>query len=40
MFERMCTFEESIEATPNPFTEFSIAKGLATVKLGEFVDGS
>ena len=25
---------ESIEATPDPFTEFSFAKGLAKVKLG------
>ena len=31
---------ESINATPDPFTEFSFAKGLAKVKLGEFVDGS
>ena len=25
---------ESIDATPDPFTEFSYAKGLAKVKLG------
>ena len=25
---------ESINATPNPFTEFSFAKGLAKVKFG------
>ena len=25
---------ESIDVTPNPFTEFSFAKGLAKVKLG------
>ena len=25
---------ESIDATPNPFTEFSFAKGLVKVKLG------
>ena len=25
---------KSIEATPDPFTEFSFAKGLAKVKLG------
>ena len=25
---------ESIDATPNPFTEFSFPKGLAKVKLG------
>ena len=25
---------ESIDATPDPFTEFSFAKGLAKVKLG------
>ena len=31
---------ESIDATPDPFTEFSFAKGLAKVKLGEFLDGS
>ena len=31
---------ESIDATPDPFTEFNFAKGLAKVKLGEFVDGS
>ena len=31
---------ESIDTTPDPFTEFSFAKGLAKVKLGEFVDGS
>ena len=31
---------ENIDATPDPFTKFSFAKGLAKVKLGEFVDGS
>ena len=31
---------EIIDATPDPFTDFSFAKGLAKVKLGEFVDGS
>ena len=31
---------ESIDATHDPFTKFSFAKGLAKVKLGEFVDGS
>ena len=31
---------ESIVATPNPFTKFSFAKGLAKVKLGDLVDGS
>ena len=29
---------ENIDATPHPFIEFSFAKGLAKVKLGEFVD--
>ena len=28
---------ESIDATPDPFTKFSLAKGLAKVKLREFV---
>ena len=31
---------ESIDATLDPFTKFSFAKGLAKVKLGGFVDGS
>ena len=31
---------ENIDATPDPFTEFSFAKGLTKVKLGEFVDDS
>ena len=31
---------ENIDATPDPFTEFSIPQGQAKVKLGEFVDGS
>ena len=30
---------ESIDATPDSFTEFSFAKGLAKVKLGGIVDG-
>ena len=31
---------ENIDATPDPFAEFSFAKGLAKVKLGGIVDGS
>ena len=31
---------ESIDATLDPFTEFSFAKRLAKVKLGEFIDDS
>ena len=31
---------KNIEATPDPFVEFSIAQGRAKVKPREFVDGS
>ena len=31
---------ENIDATPDPLTKFSFAKGLAKVKLGDLVDGS
>ena len=31
---------ESIEVTPDPFTKFCFAKGLAKVKLGGVVDSS
>ena len=31
---------ESIDATLDSFTEFSFAKRLAKVKLGELIDGS
>ena len=36
-----CTFRsENIEATPDPFAEFSITQGQTKVKLREFVDGT
>ena len=31
---------ENIEATPDPFAEFSITQGQTKVKLREFVDGT
>ena len=31
---------ENIDATPDPFAEFSIAQEQAKVKLGEFIDNS